>query len=86
MRGSTDIEITGSGKDGGSSSTSMLGIAEGVARGDVLDPHDRGDVAGVAGLDVLLVIGLDLDQAPHAFLAARARVVDLIPFADHVPE
>ncbi len=54
----------------------MILVAERVAGGDVLDADDRGDVAGVAGVDVLALVGLDLDQTDDALALVRARVVN----------
>ncbi len=55
---------------------------ERVAGGDVLEADHRGDVAGVTGVDVLVLVRLDLDQAADAFGAAGARVVDRVAFFD----
>ena len=51
-------------------------VAEGVARGDVFDAHDRGDVTGVAGIDILALVGLNLDQAADALALVCARIVN----------
>ena len=45
--GSTAIEMTGSGKVGGSSSDLEVLVAKRVAGGDVPQAHQRGDVAGI---------------------------------------
>ena len=40
----------------------MIFVAKRVARRDVLDPDDRGDVARVTGVDVFALVGLNLNQ------------------------
>jgi hypothetical protein len=70
------MEITGSGKDGGSSWMSKSSIAERVARLDVLDADDGGDVARVNGIEFLALVGLDLDEAADAVALVGARIVN----------
>ena len=53
-------------------------IAQRVAGGDVLDADDRRDVAGVTGVDVLALVGLDLDQAADALALVGARIVNRV--------
>src|SRR5437763_379016 len=59
----------------------MIFIAKGVAGGDVLDANDGGDVARVAGLDVLALVRLNLDQTRDALAFVGARIVDRVAFA-----
>jgi len=54
----------------------MVLVAQGVARGDVLNSDDGGDIARVTGFNVLAFVGLDLDQARNAFTLVRARIVN----------
>ncbi len=54
----------------------MILVAKRVAGGDVLDADDGGDVAGVNGVDVLALVGLDLDQAADALALVGARIVN----------
>src|ERR1700720_4005943 len=58
----------------------MIFITQRVARGDVFDADDRGDVARVTRLDLFAFVGLDLDQTRDAFALVRARIVNRVPF------
>ena len=60
----------------------MVFVAERVAGGDILDAHDGGDVAGVAGVDVLALVGLDLDQAADALALVGARIVNRVALGE----
>ena len=51
----------------------MLLVAERVAGGGVLQAHSRGDVAGVADLDILTVVGVHLQDAAHALAVVLRR-------------
>ena len=50
--------------------------AKRVARLDVLDADDGGDVARVNRFDFLALVGLDLDDAADAVALVGARIVD----------
>jgi hypothetical protein len=76
------MEMTGSGKVGGSSSTVEILVAEGVAGADVLHTHEGGDVTGVAAVDVLMHAGLNLDQAADALGLAGAGIVDRVTLSN----
>ena len=67
--GSMATEMTGSGKIMRSRMIGVLGIAERVAGGHVLQAHGRGDVAGADFLDLLALVGVHLQQAADALLA-----------------
>ena len=51
-------------------------IAQGVAGGGVLQAHDGGDIACVAAVDVLAVVGVHLEDAAHTLAAVLHRVVN----------
>ena len=53
----------------------VVRAGDGVARGHVAQAHDGGDVAGVYGVNVRVLVSLDLDDAAHAFRLAGAGVV-----------
>ena len=55
----------------------VLGIAQRVAGEGVLEADRGGDVAGVDLVDLLAVVGVHLEHAPDALLAALAGVVDV---------
>ena len=57
-------------------------IAKRVARGDVLDADDRGDVTGVTGVDVFALVGLNLNQAADALALVRARIVNRVALGE----
>jgi len=71
--GSTAMEMTRVGEGMRLKEDRVILVAERVAGGDVLDAHDRGDVARVAGVDVLALVRLDLDEAADALALVRAR-------------
>ena len=50
--------------------------AKRVARLDVLDADDGGNITGVNGFDFLALVGLDLDDAADAVALVGARVVN----------
>ena len=52
-------------------------VAERVAGEGGLEADGRGDVAGADRLDLLAVVGVQLDQAPDPLLLALGRVVDV---------
>ena len=56
-------------------------VTERVARGDILNPDDGGDVARIAGIDVLTLVGLNLNQPADALALVRARIVDVVALA-----
>ena len=53
----------------------MLFVAQRVARGRVLQAHSRRDVAGVADIDILTVVGVHLKDAAHALAVILHGVV-----------
>ena len=55
---------------------------EGIAGGDILDADHGGDVTGVAGVDVLMLVRLDLNQTADALGAAGAGIVNRVALAD----
>ena len=56
----------------------VIFVAERVAGRDILHADDRGDIAGVTGLDILAFVRLDLDQAADALALVRARIVNRV--------
>ena len=60
----------------------MILVAKRVASRDVLDSDDRGDVARVTGLDVFAFVRLDLNQTRNALTFVRARIVNVVAFAE----
>ena len=60
----------------------MILVAKGIAGGDVLDADDGGDVAGVTGIDVRALVGLNLDQAGDALALVGARIVNGVALAE----
>ena len=58
----------------------MILVAKRVARRDVLDADDRGDVARVTGFDVFALVRLNLDQTRDALALVRARIVNRVAF------
>ena len=81
--GSTACEITGSGNTMRSSSDHVVGIAERLAGGDVLQADAGGDVAGAHFLDFRALVGVHLQQATDALLLALDRVVDRVAGVQH---
>ena len=79
--GSTAIEMTGSGKVGGSSRTSKSSSQSVSPVVMFLKPDQRGDVAGESGLHVDALVGLDHHDAADALALARARIVDHVALA-----
>src|SRR3954464_10733360 len=59
----------------------MILITKRIARGEILNTDNRGDVARVTGLDILALISLDLDQSRNTLALVRARIVDRVAFA-----
>src|SRR5215470_17832428 len=59
----------------------MVLVAKRIARRDIFDSDNRGDIARVTRLDIFALIRLDLDQPRNAFALVRARIVDRIAFA-----
>ena len=53
----------------------VLFVAQRVAGGGVLQAHRGGNVAGVAHVDILTVVGVHLQNAAHALTVALYRVV-----------
>src|SRR6266576_7145433 len=56
----------------------MVFVAQRVAGGDIFNFNDSGDVARVAGLDILAFIRLDLNQTRNAFTLVRAWIVNSV--------
>src|SRR5437868_8164094 len=56
----------------------MVFVAKRIARRDVLDPDDRGDVAGITGLDVFPLVSLNLDQAADALALVCPWIVNRV--------
>ena len=54
----------------------MILVAECVTSGDVFDAHNGGDVTRIAGVDILALVGLNLDESTDAFALVCAWVVD----------
>ena len=72
--GSTACEITGSGNTMRSSVIDFFTSLMRLAGDHVLQADGRGDVAGAHFLDFLALVGVHLQQAPDALLAAlRSR-------------
>ena len=61
---------------GGLEQDRVILVAKRIAGGDVLDADDGGDVAGVTGIDVLALVGLNLDEAADALALVGARIVN----------
>ena len=72
----------GLGKSRGFEHDAEPGFGDGIAGGDVLDADNGGDVPGVAGFDIAVLVALDLDQASDAFLLAGPGVDDHVSFGD----
>ena len=58
-------------------------VAQGFARGHVLQAHAGGDVAGQDLLDLLALVGVHLQDAADALLLAADRVVDRVARLQH---
>jgi hypothetical protein len=58
-------------------------IAQGFARGHVLQAHAGGDVAGADFVDFFAVVGVHLHDPADAFLLAADRVVDAVALGQH---
>src|SRR5437762_11118207 len=56
----------------------MVFVAKRIAGCDVLNPDDRGDVAGITGLDVFPLVGLNLNQAADALALVCPRIVNRV--------
>ncbi len=54
----------------------VVGVAQGVAGGGLLETHRGHDVAGEDGVLVLPVVGVHLQDAPDPLLAVLGRVED----------
>ena len=54
----------------------MLFVAQRIARGGVLQAHGSRDIAGVADIDILTVVGVHLQDAAHALAVVLHGVVD----------
>ena len=80
--GSTATWITGSGKIIFSSMITCCRIAQRVAGRRFLQADRRGDVAGAHFLDFLALVGVHLQDAADALLAALDRVVDGVARVD----
>src|SRR5207247_8890332 len=52
-----------------------------IARGNVFNPDNRGDITRVTGLYVFALIGLTLDQTRGAFALVGARIINRVAFA-----
>ena len=72
--GSTATSMTGSGNSMRSRITGLVGIAQRIAGGDVLEAGQRHDVAGIGFLDVLAVIGVHQQHAADALLLVFHRI------------
>ena len=58
-------------------------VAERVAGRDLLEADGGGDLAGAHGLALLAAVGVHLEDAADALLAARGRVVDVRAGLEH---
>ena len=54
----------------------VLRVAQGITGGGVLQTHGARDIAGIAGLNVLAVVGVHLQNSAHALIGSLHRVVD----------
>ena len=54
----------------------MIFVTKGIASGDILNPHDRRDIAGVAGIQIFPLVGLDLNNPTDTLTLVRAWIVD----------
>src|SRR5207247_5864582 len=59
----------------------MVLVAKSIARGNVFNPDNRGDITRVTGLYVFALIGLNLDQTRDAFALVGARLINRVAFA-----
>ena len=66
----------GRGKVHGLEDDGLVGVAQGVARARVLEPHHRRDVTRRDRLDLLALVGVHADEAPDALLLVARGVVD----------
>jgi hypothetical protein len=58
-------------------------VAQGFTRGDVLQAHAGGDVAGADLVDFQAVVGVHLHDPADALLLAADRVVDAVALGQH---
>ena len=58
-------------------------VAQRVPGRDLLEADGGGDLAGAHGLALLAAVGVHLEDAPDALLAARGRVVDVRAGLEH---
>ena len=61
----------------------MIGVADGVPGGGVLETHHGDDVARVGGSHVLSVVGVHLQHPPDPFLAVLRGVEDVRAAVEH---
>ena len=55
----------------------LVGVKR-VTGANILRPNDRSDIARVTGIDILVIVGLNLNQSTDALLAAGAGIVNLV--------
>ena len=60
----------------------MIFVAKRVARRDVLDADDRGDVARVTSIDILALVRLNLDQSGNTLALVRTRIVNRVALGE----
>ncbi|MNL06522.1 hypothetical protein D3C87_1271590 [compost metagenome] len=61
----------------------LVGVAQGVARGGLLEAHGRGDIAGAHFLDLVADVGVHLQDAPQPLALGLDRVVDRVARIHH---
>jgi len=54
----------------------MLGVAQGITGGGVLQAHGTGNITGIAGLNVFAVVRMHLQNSAHALIVFLHRVID----------
>ena len=84
--GSTASSMTGSGKVIDSSTIGLSSVAQRVAGRRVLQADRGGDVAGADLVDLLAVVGVHLEDAADALLAALASSCSTYEPVLSVPE
>ena len=84
--GSIAMAMTGSGNSIDSRMIGLFVVAERVAGARVAQADRRGDVAGVDLLDLLALVGVHLQEAADALLAARASSCRTYAPDSSVPE
>ena len=68
---------------GGFQADIIVRASDGVARGHVAQPNDGGNVTGVHGINIRMLVSLNLNDAAHAFRLAGAGIVHGVTFLEN---